>query len=72
MAVPELLTLEEFATEYRVPLYTARYWRQTGKGPKTFKRGRRVFVMRADADAWQRSCYEAEDGAAQGSRRASA
>lgn len=56
----DLMTLEEFAAEYRVPLATARYWRATGKGgPKTFRLGRRVMVRRADAEKWVREAYEA-------------
>lgn len=55
----DLMTLEEFAAAYRVPLNTARYWRSSGTGgPKTFKLGRRVFVRKADAEAWAQQCYE--------------
>lgn len=48
----ELLPIHEYAAELRVPLATARYWRQQGTGPKTFKVGRRVVTTREALDAY--------------------
>lgn len=46
------VTTEELAEELRTSPETVRYWRQVGKGPKSFKVGRRVLYAREDVDAW--------------------
>lgn len=48
----KLLTMDEVATELRVPLPTLRFWRHKGTGPKSFKIGRRVMYRREDVEAW--------------------
>lgn len=44
----EYLTTEELATKLRTTPETCRYWRHVGKGPKSFKVGRRVLYAAED------------------------
>lgn len=46
------LTTEEAAAVLRTPTETLRYWRYVGKGPKSFKVGRRVLYDEDDVRAW--------------------
>ena len=46
------LTTEEVADELRTSPETVRFWRHTGRGPKSFKAGRRVLYPRSDLDQW--------------------
>ena len=46
----EYLTTEEVARTLRAPVETVRYWRHAGKGPKSFKVGRRVLYAREDVE----------------------
>jgi excisionase family DNA binding protein len=46
------LTISEVAELVRAPIETVRYWRHIGKGPKSFKVGRRVLYAIEDVDAW--------------------
>lgn len=48
----EYLTREEVAELTRTSAETVRYWGTVGKGPASFKVGRRVLYARADVDAW--------------------
>lgn len=50
--MPKYLTISEVAELVRAPLETVRYWRHIGKGPKSFKVGRRVLYAIEDVDAW--------------------
>jgi excisionase family DNA binding protein len=52
MTADDLLTVDEIAAELRVPESTFRTWRSIGKGPKSFKLGRRVVYRRSDVEAW--------------------
>jgi DNA-binding transcriptional MerR regulator len=54
----EILLNAEVAELTRVPLATLRYWRQIGKGPKSFRLGNRVVYKRADIEAWIEQQYE--------------
>lgn len=49
---PQVLTLPEIAQLTRLPVATLRYYRHIGKGPATFKAGRRVVAYEADVIAW--------------------
>lgn len=49
---PDYFTTEEFADLVRSPAETVRYWRHVGKGPKSFKIGRRVLYAREDVEAF--------------------
>jgi len=46
------LTTEEVADILRAPAETVRYWRHIGKGPRSFKVGRRVLYARDDVEAF--------------------
>ncbi len=48
----EYLTTEEVSTKLRTPVETVRYWRHVGKGPKSFKVGRRVLYAAEDVEAF--------------------
>jgi excisionase family DNA binding protein len=50
----EYLTTEEVGQALRTPAETVRYWRHVGKGPKSFKLGRRVLYAREDVEAFIR------------------
>lgn len=50
--MPEYMTTEEVAEISRKPSETIRYYRHIGKGPKSFKLGRRVLYSRDDVLAW--------------------
>lgn len=43
----------------RTPAETVRYWRHVGKGPASFKIGRRVLYARADVEAFIAAAREA-------------
>ena len=46
------LTTAEVAELLRAPLETVRYWRHVGKGPASFKAGRRVLYELTDVEAF--------------------
>lgn len=46
------LTTAEVAEELRMPAETVRYWRHVGKGPKSFKIGRRVLYAVEDVQTF--------------------
>ncbi len=46
------LTTAEVGVWTRQPPETLRYWRYMGKGPKSFKIGRRVLYAREDVEAF--------------------
>lgn len=48
----EYLTTAEVAAKLRTPEETVRYWRHVGKGPKSFKVGRRVLYAAEDIQAF--------------------
>jgi excisionase family DNA binding protein len=48
----EYLTTQEVAEILRTPSETVRYWRHVGKGPQSFKLGRRVLYDRRDVEAF--------------------
>lgn len=50
--MPNYLTTAEFAELARTSPETVRYWRHIGKGPQSFKLGRRVLYSQADVLAW--------------------
>lgn len=47
------LTTEELAKRYRTSPETVRYWRHIGKGPKSWKLGRRVLYAIDDVEAFE-------------------
>ncbi len=46
------LTTIEVADLCRTSPETVRYWRHIGRGPKSFKLGRRVLYAVEDVDSW--------------------
>lgn len=46
------LTTQELAESLRTSAETVRYWRHIGKGPKSFKVGRRVLYALDDVEAF--------------------
>ena len=51
-ALPPYLTTAELAVLTRTPIETVRYWRHIGKGPDSFKLGRRVLYAAEAVEAW--------------------
>jgi excisionase family DNA binding protein len=52
------LTTEEVAARFRTSPETVRFWRHTGKGPRSWKVGKRVLYSLADVEAWERKARE--------------
>jgi len=52
LATKAYLTTEELAEALRTSPETCRYWRHIGKGPKSFKVGRRVLYAREDVETF--------------------
>jgi len=50
--VVKYLTTEEVADMLRTPAESVRYWRHIGKGPASFKPGRRVLYAVEDVEAF--------------------
>lgn len=48
----EFMTTAEVAELLRQPVETVRYWRHVGKGPKSFKIGRRVLYDTGEVEQW--------------------
>jgi len=46
------LTTAEVAELCRAPVETVRYWRHMGRGPASFKVGRRVLYDADDVERW--------------------
>lgn len=54
------MTTTELATLMRTSPETVRYWRHIGKGPASFKAGRKVLYERSDVDTWLSDLRTAE------------
>lgn len=54
-----LLTTEDVAEHFRTVPATVRYWRHVGKGPRSFKVGRRVLYRETDVRAWADAALDA-------------
>ena len=57
------MTTAELADTARTPVETVRYWRHIGKGPKSFKVGRRVLYAVEDVEAWLEKARNGGDAA---------
>jgi excisionase family DNA binding protein len=57
--MPNYLTTAEVAELVRTPAETVRYWRHIGKGPRSFKLGRRVLYATEDVEAFIAEAREA-------------
>jgi excisionase family DNA binding protein len=56
----EYMTTHEVAELVRAPAETVRYWRHVGKGPRSFKIGRKVLYARGDVERWIAEAREAQ------------
>lgn len=65
--MPDYLTTTEVAALLRTSPETVRYWRHVGKGPESFKIGRRVLYARQSVESY----IEAAQRAAVAARSAS-
>lgn len=52
MTMTKYLTTAEVAEMLRMPPESVRYWRHIGKGPQSFKVGRRVLYELTDVEAF--------------------
>ena len=59
--MPNYLTTTEVAALLRTPAETVRYCRHVGKGPASFKLGRRVLYDQAEVVAWIEQERAAQD-----------
>lgn len=57
------LTTAELAERLRTSPETIRYWRHLGRGPKSWKPGRRVLYDLADVVAWETNQRAEQEGA---------
>ena len=57
------MTTAEVADVARAPVETVRYWRHVGRGPKSFKVGRRVLYAVEDVEAWLESARNGGEAA---------
>ena len=48
----DFLTIQEAATLLRIPAATLRWYRSVGKGPRSFKLGRRVHYDKGELRKW--------------------
>ena len=53
------MTTAEVAELCRAPVETVRFWRHVGKGPKSFKLGRRVLYDAEEVERWLAAAREA-------------
>jgi excisionase family DNA binding protein len=60
--MPDYLTTKEVADLLRTPLETVHYWHRVGKGPRSFKVGRRRLFARSDVEAFIQAAMAAENG----------
>lgn len=55
--VSEYMTVKEFSQLTRTPESTCLWWRHVGRGPRSFKVGRRVLYLRSDVEEWLQEQY---------------
>ncbi|WP_300008062.1 helix-turn-helix domain-containing protein [Pseudonocardia sp.] len=58
----EFMTTAEVARTLRTSPETVRYWRHVGRGPASFRVGRRVLYASADVERWIVEQRAAESG----------
>jgi len=46
-------TIKQFCEAYGIPDSTLRLLLRNGKGPKTYKAGRRIYISKEAANAWR-------------------
>lgn len=57
----QYMTIDEVAELLRTPAGTLRYWRHLGKGPASFKLGRRILYARRDVEAYVAELRRTQD-----------
>lgn len=50
--IEQLMDIPQLSELFRIPESTFRSWRHYGRGPKSFRLGRRVVYKRSDVEAW--------------------
>lgn len=60
--MPQYLTTAEVAALLRAPVESVRYWRHVGRGPRSFKVGRRVLYAAADVTEYVEQARRATGG----------
>lgn len=60
-ATAQYMTVNEVAELLRTPAGTLRYWRHLGKGPASFKLGRRILYTRRDVEDYIAQLRQAQD-----------
>lgn len=58
------MTTEEVAEHFRTVAGTVRYWRHVGRGPRSFKVGRRVLYRESDVLAYEAALLDPPSTAA--------
>ena len=58
------MTTHELAELVRAPDSTIRYWRHVGKGPKSFRLGKRILYDADEVRAWLEELQASSAGAA--------
>jgi excisionase family DNA binding protein len=56
------LTTADVAELCRTSPETVRYWRHVGKGPRSFKVGRKVLYRNEDVESWLAEQYAGDTG----------
>jgi excisionase family DNA binding protein len=56
----DLIGVEDVASIVGVSASTVRWWRQTGKGPRSARIGKHVKYRRVDVEEWIESLFEAQ------------
>lgn len=56
----DLIGVDELASMIGVSASTVRWWKQTGKGPRSAKIGKHIKYRRKDVEAWVESLFEAQ------------
>jgi predicted DNA-binding transcriptional regulator AlpA len=64
--MPRYLTTAEVAALCRTSPETIRFWRYVGKGPQSFKVGRKVLYDSAGVEAWLTEAQQASTAAKAG------
>jgi predicted DNA-binding transcriptional regulator AlpA len=56
----QYLVTDEVAEMCRTSPNTVRFWRHVGKGPRSFKLGRRVLYAKGDVESWIKELQRAD------------
>ena len=62
--VRNVLLISDVSERYRIKEATLRWYRSVGRGPKSFKIGRRIAYFEDDCEAWLKEQYDRDNPAA--------